>query len=374
MLFSYLFLSTLNSYYFYGLGISVDQVCIFFIFIVMISSRNFIPKPYFPVILLVYFLVTCGFLITLFIVENELFLKTAISIALYALFTPFILFGKNALSEELEKVPQIIGKIVIFHCTFLIIQTIVWYFFNRALDFLAPVTGEAQRFLGGTFLESLWFRPTGLFNEPGTFAAYVMVLLVLYLLSNGNSKFIIIIGIASVAGSFSIQGYIMLGFFMITVIKKYLHGKAGFWSAIILLSLFFILIISAQLIFKERFSGDIQDASLANRQGAFSAFLNSLTSGEKLFGHGFTSPPALSAGATLILYLWSYFGLFSLIVLFPILVFCLKFTKAFIPIIILFSTKITPTTPFFWLALYLILFLSQKPEKLFDSLQVEQEI
>lgn len=103
---------------------------------------------------------------------------------------------------------------LLVHITFFYLQFSTYYLTGYPIDFLAPVTGEEQRMFGGTFtfpVIDIFMRPVGLFNEPGTYAAYVAPFVALfsrwYGKSEGN-KLIFWLGLCSTFLSFSTFGFV----------------------------------------------------------------------------------------------------------------------------------------------------------------------
>lgn len=64
------------------------------------------------------------------------------------------------------------------------IQLFAYYATGYYIDFLEPITGEAQRYQAYFTTSSLFIRPTSLFNEPGTYAMATLPYLVLSYLEN----------------------------------------------------------------------------------------------------------------------------------------------------------------------------------------------
>jgi len=100
---------------------------------------------------------------------------------------------------------------LIFHGLFFYIQLFSYLIFGVFIDFIEPITGEAQRHSGGTTLPVVGFmvRCTGLFNEPGTYATFMAPFIALfarYYHDTKNNKIIFFVSIMSLILSLSAYG------------------------------------------------------------------------------------------------------------------------------------------------------------------------
>jgi hypothetical protein len=82
-----------------------------------------------------------------------------------------------------EILASILAKVILIHIIFFYIQFFCFYVLGIRIDFLEPITGEAQR----TYFDdielpilSTIFRACGLYNEPGTYANHLAFLTAIF--------------------------------------------------------------------------------------------------------------------------------------------------------------------------------------------------
>lgn len=179
------------------------------------------------------------------------------------------------------------------HVAFFVFQFSYFLTTFHFIDFLEPFTGEEQRAIGGNY--SLgpiqnFIRITGLFNEPGTYSTWMMLLLLLFksnarrLGTKTKSYVLEIFVIGTVLLSFSTFGYIFSLIYLVDVlVEKKLSLKS-----ILLVSVFTIIVASVGYdYFEQRFTkqGDT-DVGLDFREQTINLYLDNLNPGKLLFGFG----------------------------------------------------------------------------------------
>ena len=347
LLFLLIFLATLRSYYFYGLGTSIDNLALFVAFIVAVVLRigtRPLPKEALLLSFVVLIALFGGFAITLF-TSAPLKLATPAAIAV------FLVCGLIAtkLMERTEwrfGVEQAIRATLLIHAVFLMTQLLVTYVLGVHLDFLVVVTGEESRNFGGSgynFGLGSMYRPSGLTNEPGTYAAYILPLIALQLtIRRYRVDRVILLSLLSVLATFSSQG--IAG--AILIIMVVLYNNRGPYTAIALPIFGIVGFLTASVAIWERIflKDEYQDLSVTNRidstQQAFSQML----------GNGFIEPTIGIADSTTIVYWWWYCGLFAV----PLLLFFawlgLKYFRFLgLLFLILFTSKVPAAAPMYWL-------------------------
>ena len=86
---------------------------------------------------------------------------------------------------------KLIRHFLIIHLSFFYIQFLAHYVLNVQIDYIFFITGEEQRTLSDNFISGLtgdFIRPSGLFIEPGTYAAFIAPFIALLSKWYKNSK------------------------------------------------------------------------------------------------------------------------------------------------------------------------------------------
>lgn len=134
----------------------------------------------------------------------------------------------------------LLRSFLLVHGSVLFLQIIVFYGFGYELDFLKMFTGVEQSSSGGSFKIKLlgsFFRPAGLYNEPGTYSNFVAPLLALYAryYSIGLiQKLVFWLSFISIIFTFSTFGLIF-----IMIILWSLRFKTQFYKIAIFVSIIF---------------------------------------------------------------------------------------------------------------------------------------
>ncbi len=360
--FIWLLLLTLNSYYFYNLGLPLFSFLGAIFTLPLFKIFNFKLKNYQRPILIV---ITSLFLIsTISIMLNSSYVLGQRFIV-FLLFYPVALFSTYLFKEEKILFEKVIKKVIIVHLSFFFIQFISFYGFGYFIDFLEPITGESQRAFGGNYSISssgnMLIRVTGLFNEPGTYATYMMLLLGLFKVSLFQSgqkykltKFDFIV-LFSVLLSFSVFGFVFVFIFCLPILFK-----ASFKNKL------FLAVCSSPIIYivytrylSVRFSNELQsDNGGEFRSEAIGLLYNNITDSlyHLLFGYShfvdmnklFNTSLAWN-DVGLIFTMFLEFGLVGVSIIFFFISPQIK--AKFVVVLITLLCKISLTTFFLWVCI-----------------------
>ncbi len=121
-------------------------------------------------------------------------------------------------------------------------QTIVYYTTGTYIDFLEPITGVSQRYQM-YFSAADLIRPTSLFNEPGSYAAGTLPLLILSYLTEKKLTKLHIFTLLSYYLSFSFFAIIEATLFIFTVVMLKYDFKLSLKNISIIFLLFSMLSI-----------------------------------------------------------------------------------------------------------------------------------
>ncbi|MDH1994806.1 hypothetical protein N5J40_08295 [Aeromonas caviae] len=269
----------------------------------------------------------------------------------------------NQTFNEKEILLKVVSCVLSLHLAVFYIQFFTVYLTQGIyIDLLEPFTGEYARyswnvnvpFIGQTF------RPTGMYNEPSTYSAYMLGLfLILSSLTNNLGK----IGYLTILSFFLSLSFasILCAFLILLVININKKGLALYFPIIlvfsVILSPLFINMLEA------RMSGDYD--AIGIRTGFFGIILNQ-TIEEIIFGNGpigvpyeiehivnssaqswaKNGLPALNDNG-LIIFILMKFGLLGCVLLFSFLFLCISDTRKLLLNIILLLTKIKYTSVVF---------------------------
>lgn len=225
ILFVSIFLFSLGSYYFYQIGFCVFQM----IGVLMIAPiyrphKITLAKSEFLLLLLFFIYIFLQGIIFLIFSDENSFEMSKLSL-------PFFVFSYFCFSAVIFCIhpfdsQRALRWVIFTHVGFFIFQFIWFFFTNDIIDFLAPFTGEDQRMLGGSY--SLTYLPnfvrmTGLFNEPGTYSSWMILLLLLF---NANKNRLGLVS-ENIILEISVIGTVLLSFstfgFIFSII--YLIGR-----------------------------------------------------------------------------------------------------------------------------------------------------
>lgn len=223
---------SLQSYYFYGIGMPIISVlCLVatllgIVFLVEWHAGIMLPAP-----------VSSGYLVPFTYIS--IFVTSAIAatyfgdnIAVKRIFG-FIIIASSLLSALVLSnrygIKSFVEACVALHMLPFYLQLISFYFFGKIVDVLEPITGEAQRMIGGSYVFpglGAFIRPAGFHNEPGTYATFYAPFLALYAryyTSSLKNKWIFWLGYVSLLLSFSTYAIA----FAVIIIVGFNHIKIG---------------------------------------------------------------------------------------------------------------------------------------------------
>lgn len=152
----------------------------------------------------------------------------------FVVFALLILYAVNVYRSVNIKIMEMpLTIVLIVHLVFFYIQLVLVGFFSMEIDFIEPITGESQRIFGGSYdigLFSQFFRPAGLFAEPGTYANMIFIIFLLreavrcngtpYSISTYRDGVIVFLLVLSLILSFSLFAFIFVLVFALSVILK----------------------------------------------------------------------------------------------------------------------------------------------------------
>lgn len=334
-------------------------------FLVRLNFREFFLTRW--IFFMIAYLVVVGFFIIF--QSNEYYLNRILAVIIYfgvVVNSVYLVSNKkNALQFSLKIVLAI-------HLLAFYFQLIFYYSGFGFFDFIFPFTGEEQRAFGGNygidFLGGKFIRPTGLYNEPGTYATTIILLFVLYeslvrLESKKINPLMQWLVVFSILLSFSIYGLIFLFIYMFSVIKL----NKNFFMVSFLCFLFLFPFIWDAYLYPRFFSGDYADAGMGFRTEAIIKYLNlvDISLFNLFFGFGFFADLSEFFGeyvlndVGLVFYILVVGGFIGLIIFLICVLYGSVVSNKTLTFIIIFSlSKISPSSIIFWFLLTIIVHLS----------------
>lgn len=358
LVFIWVFLMTLNSFYFHNIGMPVFSVVAAFLSILLIFVFKVRIRSYMRLILYIITYILLSSLLTMLL--NDQF-ALATRIPLFFILVPVVIFSSFLFKEEKELMAKVLKVVVTIHLIFFFTQFIYFYGTGVFIDYILPITGVEQRSLGGSYeiddSGTKLIRAAGLFNEPGTYSTFIF--LILSLIKNTEKKLgkkdrlslIDILTVISVLLSFSVFGYIFSTFFIL----KYLL-KSSLKSKIIIIACSIPLALLAyERYFSVRFSKDVETSGVGFRTRAIETYINNVQDNPLNLIFGYSN--FIDVNELFNVYIvWADLGfLFNIIVSLGFLGLIL-FAKITLPrlkshymlIIVLCLSKLSITTFFLW--------------------------
>lgn len=227
-----------------------------------------------------------------------------------------------------------------------------------------------QRAFGSTYDLGFYlinFRPTGLFNEPGTYSTWMMLIYIIYKLNlvrlGENKKQLLfdILFTLSVFLTFSIFGFIFLAIYLLSSASNNLKKS---YKYLILFSAIYIF----YLYINARFSSNIiyaRDTSIDFRQMAIILYYNNLDLINIFFGLGvfndfFLNYNIVGKDLGFLFSALTSTGLIGLILLIKSIYSRKTILYAYPLIIVLCLTKFTYTSALIWFAIYYLVVLKNE--------------
>ncbi|WP_146152133.1 hypothetical protein [Photobacterium phosphoreum] len=132
------------------------------------------------------------------------------------------------LKGDINKLEKMIKYVIIFNLSMFFLQFIVVFPTGYYIDPLRAITGEPSRYGGGIVIPVIGqvYRCTGFFEEPSTYAGFIVVLLASKLYLNPKVDKVVLVAAASIILSFSVAaiayGLIVIGYFFLRSKPSYL--------------------------------------------------------------------------------------------------------------------------------------------------------
>lgn len=318
------FFTTLGSHYFYQVGVYVFQV-IGLICIIPFCKRWPISVKSAGLFGLVYFF------LYIYIINSTYLILGINNFASGKVISPLLVllcyWFVSALYSEPLRFLNALRIIIAIHCLVFLIQFFSYLLFGVFLDFIEPLTGESQRAFGGSYeisFLSRFIRTTGLYNEPGTYATYMMIFLVFFKdfcvlvdRQNFDRWWVEILVITTTLLALSNFGYIFVSIYALVVYGSLRTSKLR-------LLLFLGLLAAGGVVFfeyfQQRFAYGRTDTGIEFRIFGVVSFVRNLDWWEFLFGRGFSANIIFWGGEVVILQdigmwfgLFYYFGIFGVL-------------------------------------------------------------
>jgi hypothetical protein len=354
------FFISLQSYYFYQVALPLLSIAG-----LVLLGTYLICKPGVKKIAMAPFIITSFFYIYLYEVSAFRFLTLEHNINLKDIlrYMTMILAAFFFSLIKKEQLSGVTRTTLMLHISFFYLQLLSYYVFDLNFDYLAPITGEAQRVGTAhyTITGSPLYRATGLFNEPGTYSNFCAVITAMFLIfpENRSRKLIIFLSILSLFLSFSVYGFIF-GLALLFFIKGNLAKTFKI--------LMYVGCIVATVFLYQRFflSSLTSETGVGLRTSFIIELVGYLSSdvGNFLFGTGLLhnyNPLSIDFpfnDASLIIYILFTTGFLGLVGLAPLAIIIFRFRRAVftkLTFVILLFSKISIFAPFFALILIVIL-------------------
>ncbi|MDD2367677.1 MAG: hypothetical protein PHQ90_00150 [Sulfuricurvum sp.] len=242
------------------------------------------------------------------------------------------------------------------------LQFFVYYITGHYIDFLQPITGEAQRYQAYFSSSSFFIRPTSLFNEPGTYAMATLPYLVLSYLENRKLTRLHYFTLASYFLSLSLFAIVVAaGFMIIVMLYKILIdpsiNKGKMISIFLIVSS--ILLIGIKTYNDYRFNSAVNLRQIDIRTNVINGWLAE-DEFSLLFGNGFDINEKTADATDTSLYfrvVYDY-GVLSL----PLFILCfyMAWGLPLFFVLIVFLTKISYFHYLFWYFMAALMVLNQR--------------
>lgn len=274
--FVWIFLMTLNSFYFYDLGMPLFSVISALMSIPLIIIFRVKYEKYMLLIIAVLICVLLFSLTTMLPNTQHVF---PARIPLFFLLVPVVLFSSYLLEKHRKITLNVLKTILVVHLVFFFTQFVYFYTTGNFIDYIMPITGEEQRSFGGNYeIDSSGtelIRATGLFNEPGTYSTYIFLILSLVkqleseIFKKERLTALDLFTVVSVLLSFSVFGFIFSAFFIIKFVLKS-NFKTKF---IIIISSIPLVFLAYDRYLSVRFSKDAETSGVGFRTRAIDMYI-----------------------------------------------------------------------------------------------------
>lgn len=252
-----------------------------------------------------------------------------------------------------------IALLLTAHASLFYCQGLAYYLSGNYIDVVGWVTGEPSRYMAEditTYASLFSIRPTGAFLEPSNYAAHVLPLALIYYMDKGRASPVVLAAVASVALTFSSWAFVAVGLSLILFINKRLGRSAIIVVAfIVLASTFSDWFITRT--FEMRYDSGETPAEFRwiFAKAVFDDAVRlspGLGIGVRDAGLGVLDSFTINDSGAAVFFFY-VFGGYALLLIFALL-WCTAGWRHQILLIIVLSSKLTPTYPFFWLMINLI--------------------
>jgi hypothetical protein len=235
-----IFTFILNGYYFYNLGVPILQIIGFTIllFIIMYRKKNLFFKKiefYLITLLLIYY--STWIIISLYFVDNIVFIKALIGIILS--FIVFLLIASLNIKDS--KIYNVLTILIFIILSFWFVQFFAYYIYHYRIDYFIDIVGYKQRTNFGISSIS-FFRPSSLFVEPAMYTNAILILFYYRILYN-NFRFRLVdyFILFTIIFTMSLYGYITFLLLLLFIYLRDISIKRYFFILIILFLVIFTL-------------------------------------------------------------------------------------------------------------------------------------
>jgi hypothetical protein len=341
-----LFLTTLQSYYFYNLGAALfTLVGAGLLFLVGIPRA----RPERVLLgLAVLFSLFYGFYIVV-----DLFDRGRASALLSCPFLLMTILGTYwAYRNRQHFLIRVLRGVIVAHLFFFLLQVAVWILTRHYIDFLEPIVGESQRYtsLKGLSIGFLRIpRFCGLFNEPGTFSVYVFLLMATDYLMSRRVTALSMLAALCICFTFSLFGVVLVTSFALIA----LYDLRRFGDCILVLIAMLIVYWGVNTSIRERMASDY--AGVEDRKEAVIMALEPAVFLRGAPEHRLDG--IITNGNGMFVATILHGGILELILLLLAVVFCTRKNEAVPALLVtaVMMTKIKLTYPLFWMFLTIVL-------------------
>ncbi len=166
-------------------------------------------------------------------------IKAAVGMGIGTIVLMLILYQEDN-EDYRQTLLKFIGRLLVFHLTFWMIQFVVYIVSHNFIDFLLPITGEPTRHtIGAAGVEVRLDRCSGLYAEPSIYVTNIYFLVTLRLIrSKLKPTFVDYLALASMIASIALTGIALAAFVLFFVIVKSIRS---YRSALTVLGIFVIV-------------------------------------------------------------------------------------------------------------------------------------
>lgn len=351
------FFLSLQSYYFYNIGIAPFPL-VSLIGIIIFSNKSRVPNEIklYSFSLCILFIISSlwGFFFQL----DLYYINSVVGIFLGA----FILIFTTRFikSFNIVLIYRVLAIVLIIHLICFWLQFGLYMLIGVNLDFLEFVTGEASRFEAYGAITGL-IRATGVFNEPATYSYYIFTIVYLRFLCFKKINWFDQFSLISILFTLSLSGFFLYSFFQFYYWILY---KGNINSIVFFSILIFVVFYIVQFIFEDtinlylisRLSDAENDNSMNTRFSDGIIYFINLPINYVIFGLGIGNyTKNISTTASGWMSIITTFGIipgsFFLFITFKYLRYLKVKLVSVIPLIILLFSTITPMQVIFWVVL-----------------------